>query len=360
MQWNGYDSSVVTRQLMDELRELNEDAQSEATGLTVDPSYVDQSLGQYADYLGIGKLVDTTRNLVGANEWYISSEIADSNGKIVYTARLFTPKSDEPVDTVRVEGDPANPAPMIHQAAVELLTRISPYIVALHFFKQETAEYRKQEAAATEKPGAAAKTQQETAASLKPETTEQRWAYPMTRDLLVKHIENPPPDDNYLAYDLIGRMHRLRAEEDTTLTPEQRHQERLDAIENLNSALRQNPSFLYTNFTLGVVYDELEDYANADKYFAHAVRIDPNFLPAREHWARILVKRDRLREAVFQYVAAVEIDPADAELRDKLADLYFKLNHADAALAQWQAAELIDPTNGQTRERLKALGKQSP
>ena len=49
MQWNGYDSHVVTRLLMDDLREINEDAQSEAIGLAVDNSYVDQSLGQYAE-----------------------------------------------------------------------------------------------------------------------------------------------------------------------------------------------------------------------------------------------------------------------------------------------------------------------
>jgi len=86
------------------------------------------------------------------------------------------------------------------------------------------------------------------------------------------------------------------------------------------------------------------------------VRIDPNFLPAREHWARVLVKRGRLREAVFQYVAAVEIAPSDAEMRNKLADLYFKLNYADAAMAQWEAAQYLDPSNGQVRDHLKNFG----
>jgi tetratricopeptide (TPR) repeat protein len=325
MQWNGYDSTVVTRLLMDELRELNEDAQSEAVGLSVDTSYVDQSLGQYADYFGIGKLVDTTRNLVGANKYYVSSEIADLNGKIVYTARLFTPKSDEPVDTVRIEGDPANPEPMLKEAAVQLLTTINPYIVALHYFKQESRD--------------------------------KQWEYPKTRELLRLHIENPPPQNDYLAYDLIGRMHRRRAEDDTTLTPEQYRKELLDAIENCQAALRQNPDFLYTNFTLGVVYGELGDYANSDRFFSDSVRIDPNFLPTRQHWARTLIKRNLLRGAVYQYVAAVEIAPDDAELRDKLAELYFKLNDAEAAMRQWQTAEYLDPTNGQIRERLKAFAK---
>jgi tetratricopeptide (TPR) repeat protein len=324
MQWNGYDSNVVTRMLLDELRELNEDAVSEAVGLEVDSSYVDQSIGQYADYFGIGKLVDTTRNLVGANKYYVSSEIADANGKIVYTARLFTPESDQPVNTVKIEGDPANPQPMLAKAALELLTTINPYIVALHYFKEESRE--------------------------------KQWAYPKTREFLRQSIETPPPEDNYLAYDLIGRMHRRRAEEDKTLTPEQRHDELVIAIESCNAALRQKPDFLYSNFTLAVVYSELEDYANSDKYFDAVVRIDPNFLPAREHWARVLVKRGRLREAVFQYVAAVEIAPSDAEMRNKLADLYFKLNYADAAMAQWEAAQYLDPSNGQVRDHLKNFG----
>ncbi len=229
MQWNGYDSNVVTRMLLDELRKLNEDVQSESAGLTVDPSYVDQSLGTYADYLGIGKLVDTTRNLVGANKYYVSSEIADSNGKVVYTARLFTPKSDEPVTTVRIEGDPANPAPMLQDAAVQLLTTINPYIMALHYFKQESAA--------------------------------KQWDYPKTREFMKVHIEDPPPQDNYEAYDLIGRMHRRRADLDTTLSAEQRHQELLDAIPSLLAALAQNASFLYSNLTLGTVYADLDDFS---------------------------------------------------------------------------------------------------
>jgi tetratricopeptide (TPR) repeat protein len=328
MQWNGYDSTVVTRLLMDELREINEDAQSEAAGLEVDSSYVDQSLGQYAEYFGIGKLVDTTRNLVGANQYYVSSEIADSNGKIVYTARLFTPKSNEPVDTIRVEGDPANPLPMLQAAAEQLLTRISPYIVALHYFKQESAA--------------------------------KQWDYPKTREFLKLHIEDPPPEDNYQAYDLLGRMHRRRADFDTTLSAEQRHEEMLDAIPPLTAALQQNANFLYTNLTLGTVYADLDDYANADKYFAKAVRIDPNYLPTRQRWAKSLVKQGRLREAIFQYVAAVEIAPDDAELRSTLGELYFKLNYGDAALAQWQIAETLDPTNGQIRQHLNKFDTKSP
>jgi tetratricopeptide (TPR) repeat protein len=328
MQWNGYDSTVVTRLLMDDLRGLNEDAQSEAAWLEVDPSYVDQSLGQYADYFGIGKLVDTTRNLVGANQYYVSSEIADNNGKIVYTARLFTPKSNEPVDTVRVEGDPANPQPMLQAAAEQLLTRINPYIMALHYFKQESAA--------------------------------KQWAYPKTREFLKLHIEDPPPEDNYEAYDLIGRMHRRRAEMDTTLSPEQYHQELLDAIPPLMAALKQNPNFLYTNLTLGTIYADLGDYANVDKYFAKAVRIDPNYLPVRQRWAKSLVKQGRWHDAVFQYVAAVEIAPDDAELRNTLGELYFNLNHADAALAQWQIAQTLDPTNGHIRDHLNKFDTKSP
>ena len=237
---------------------------------------------------------------------------------------MFTPKSDEPVNTVKIEGDPADPAPMLSKAAVELLTTINPYIVALHYFKEESRE--------------------------------KQWEYPKTRELLRAHIETPPPQNDYLAYDLIGRMHRRRAEEDKTLTPEQQRQELLIAIDSCNAALRQKPDFLYSNFTLAVVYAELGDYANSDKYFDAVVRIDPNFLPGRQHWAKTLIKRNLLRDAVYQYVAAVEIAPDDPLLRDKLAELYFKLNHADAAMAQWAVALYLDPSNGQVRDHLKNFG----
>ena len=360
MQWNGYDTHVVTRLLLDDLRALNEDAQSEAAGLAVDASYVDQSLGQYADYFGIGRLVDTTRNLVGANQYYISSEIAHSGEKIVYTARLYTPKSDIPVDTVQVEGDPLNPAPMLQEAALELLTDISPYIVALHYFKQETQAYLAEENADKAGQTDASKPKRATAANLNEATADERWSYPKSRAILRQHIETPPPDNNYLAYDLVGRMHRMRAENAGALTADQRHGELQEAVKDLTAALRQNPDFLYSNFVLGVVYEDLQDYANAETYFAKAARIDPNFLPVRQHWARMLAGQGRTREAIFQYVAAVEIDPASPDLRDKLAELYFKLNYTDAALTQWQVAESLDPTNGHFQEMLDKSKPKSP
>ena len=327
MQWNGFDSTVVTKLLLDELRQINEDAQSEAAGVAIDPSYVDQSLGQYASYFGIEKLVDTTRNAVGANTYYVSSEIIDNDGKIVYIARLFRPdrlnEPYEPVDVVRVEGDPAKPLPMLREAALQLLTDISPYIMALHYFKLESAA--------------------------------KQWDYPKTVALLKQHIETPPPKNNYLALELMGRMHQRRANFDTTLTPQQRHQELLDAKADLNAALRQNPDFLYANVTLGAVCTDLEDYASADRFFTAAVGLDPNYLPARQRWAKSLVKQGRLREAIFQYVAAVEIAPHDAELRDTLAELYFELNYPDAALAQWQIAMTLDPTSGHIMDHLKSF-----
>ena len=155
-------------------------------------------------------------------------------------------------------------------------------------------------------------------------------------------------------------MHRMRAENAGALTADQRHGELQEAVKDLTAALRQNPDFLYSNFVLGVVYEDLQDYANAETYFAKAARIDPNFLPVRQHWARMLAGQGRTREAIFQYVAAVEIDPASPDLRDKLAELYFKLNYTDAALTQWQVAESLDPTNGHFQEMLDKSKPKSP
>ena len=327
MQWNGYDSQVVVRALTNELRDINEDALSEATGLSVEQSYIDQSIGDFAEYFGIGKLVDGTRNLLHMNKYYVVCEIKADGDKVLLTALLFTRVGEKPVDVIRVPGDPADLRPMFAQAANRLLVDISPYIVALHDFKTEL--------------------------------NAKQWDFPKTRQVLAETIQMPPPEDDYLAYDLIGRMHLRRAQQDESLLADARQAQIGLAIEYLTAALVQNPDFFYSNLGLGVAYAMNRQFELSDLYFAKAVELQPNKLLARENWGRALVRANRLRDAAYQYVAAVEIAPDVAELRNTLADIYVKLGHPEAALGQWEAAHKLDPLNGQAIAHLKEMGARN-
>jgi len=213
---------------------------------------------------------------------------------------------------------------MFQEVAVKLLTDIDPYIVALHDFKVELAA--------------------------------KQWDFPMARKVLIERLQTPPPEDDYLAFELIGRMHLRRIDGDETVTADARQAELGLAIQYLSAALVQNPDFFYTNVGLGVAYAYKQQYQLSDVYFAKAVEIDPNNLLVRKSWGEALARQNRVRDAIYQYVAAVEIKPDDANLRDTLADLYAMAGHRDAALSQWEAAHKIDPLNGAAIAHLKEMG----
>ena len=61
LQWSGINSSVATRQFVDELRSLNERASSEIAELEVDPSSVQEGLAAFEDYFDIAAVINGSR-----------------------------------------------------------------------------------------------------------------------------------------------------------------------------------------------------------------------------------------------------------------------------------------------------------
>jgi len=213
--------------------------------------------------------------------------------------------------------------PMFHDAAIQILTALSPYLVALHYYRNELAN--------------------------------NDFGFPQTREMLGKQLTDSARMKSYLAYDLLGRTYRIKAELDTKL-PALQKAEALDSAEHyLKAALVQAPEFFHSNLNLAIVYADKQAYDLADRLFAKAVGLDPNNLLARERWAEMLAEQGRHQDAIFQYVAAVELAPHNAELRDHLAELYLTLNRPDAARDQWRAALEIDPLHKAFAERLDAL-----
>jgi len=314
---------VLTRQLIDELRGINESAEADLTGVDVGGSAIDKSLTEVTDYFNLSSLVANARDLVGITPYHISGDITPEKEGIRFNARIFAPGEAGPVTQVTVVGKATELRPMFHEAALQILTNISPYIVALHYFHQEMGE--------------------------------EGLAFTKTRELLGRHIVESPRWRAYLAYDLIGRTHRVKAELDTKLSPEDRAKELDIAAEYLHAALVQAPDFFYSNLNLAMVLADQHEYGRADQYFAKAVAINRDDLTARVRWAEMLEAQGRTRDAIFQYVAAVELASHDSELRDRLAQLYVKSNHLEAARQQLRAAFQIDPMHKAFADQLLAL-----
>ena len=314
---------VLTRQLIDEMRGINQSAAADLTGVDVGGSAVDKSLSEVTDYFNLSTLVANVRDLAGITPFHVTGEVTPEQEGIRFTARIFSPGDDGAVSEVAVVGKASDLKPMFHEAALQIMTDISPYVVALYYFHEEMGE---------------------------PEL-----AFTKTRELLGRHIVESPRWRTYLAYDLIGRTHRVKAELDTKLSPEDRAKELDTAVEYLQAALVQAPDFFHANLNLAMVLADKHEYGRADQYFAKAVAINPNDLTARVKWAEALESQGRTRGAIFQYVAAVELSTHDAALRDRLASLYLEEHYVDAARQQLRAAYQIDPMHKAFADRLLAL-----
>jgi tetratricopeptide (TPR) repeat protein len=311
LQWSGYTSDVATRQFVDALRKLNEDAASELSELEVDPTDLQSGLGAFEDYFSITVLVNGARNVLGLIPYYVEGEIAEVRGEETLTVRVFTDKEAAPVYVNVTKGDANNIQPIIKAAAVDVLEHINPYVVTLY--------YRQTELAAGQ------------------------FDFTKTQAAADRYLASEPLNKHYLIYGLLGRMHMLKAEQDKALTPDQKQAEYDEAMKYLEAALRQRDNFLYPYINIGLIYASRGQNDLAEKFYARAVDINPNYLITRRVWGDLLAKEGRWQDAAIQYVAAVEIDRDSAELRDKLARTYLALGRPDAARAQWVEARRISP-----------------
>ncbi len=326
MEWNGYGSDVVTRQLADELREVSHNAASELTGVEVDESQLEKGVASFEDYFELSVLINGARNLFGLIPYYVDGEITEKRGEATFVARVFTQVDDEMVvEVVTVTGDTSDLRALMQEAAVGILERVNPYILALH--------YRKQEAAA------------------------KQFDFPKTKAVLDHYLEERPVDTHYLAYALLGRMHMIKAESDTALSPEEKQAEYETSIKFLHAALMQRPDFLYPLINLGLIHGSRGEIEVAEQYFARAVVVNPNYLITRTSWGDMLAKQGRLQEAAIQYVAAVEIGRENAHLRDMLAKIYVGLGQYDAAREQWEEALYLSPTTLAYAESIRGIEK---
>lgn len=325
LEWSGYTTVVATRQLSDELRELNVNAASELTGIEIDETSMEKGVEAFEDYFEISALINGSRNLFGMIPYYINGEITQRGGEAIFVARVYSKEGKEQkVSVVTSKGDPKNLTAIMHEGALGILEEINPYVVALYLRGTETAA--------------------------------KQFEYPKTLEAIDRYLETRPVNEHFLAYGLRGRLHMLRAEHDDTLSPEAKQAEYDTAMQNLHAALRQDPNFLYPLINLGLIHAARGEHDLADRYYARAVEVNPNYLITRQSWGEMLIKRERLRDAIIQYVAAVEIAPGDAKVRDRLAGLYRRVGKPDAAREQWEQALLISPTTVTYAENLKALG----
>ncbi len=330
-EWSGYSSTVATRQLSDELREMSVAAASELHAINIDEGGVEKGINAFEDYFEVGLLINGARNMLGLIKYYINGEITEADGVTRLYVRVYTKDEDNPVKLIIVTGSGKGNVTskgneidaLLHEGAVQILEFINPYIIALYHRRMELEQ--------------------------------KQFDFPKTHAAIQRFLVNQPTEQHFLAYGMLGRVHMLKAENDTSLTPEQREAAYNDAERHLQAALLQQPEFLYPLINLGMIRAGKKDYVAADGYFARAVRADPNYLATRTAWGDMLVEQGLLDDAIIQYAAAVEISPHDARLHARLAALYEKAGKPVEAREEAEAALRLDPISEANARKVREL-----
>lgn len=346
MEWSGVTNETLTRLLTDEIRQLNDTASSQLKQVEIDGGNLDKSVSELSSFFDVQELIEGTRNLLGLIPYYVNGELTGTYDDLHLKVRIFfQTDEDRSTHVVEIEGDKDSLGLMVHNAALDIIHQVNPYVTVLYWRTREIACYQ----STVDSPASDCE-------GLDP--TQYRGAeftFPQTLEAANEYFAERPANEHFAIYGLLGRAYMLKAERDTTLDDAGRARAYDEAVDYLHASLEQNPTFLFPNINLGMIYALEGDYAAADEHFAAAATVAPNDLMTRKTWAATLTRQGRYQDAAFQWVAAVEIAPEDATLRASLAGTYAKLGLLDAARKQMEEAIRLQPMDDSYRAALSEL-----
>jgi len=167
---------------------------------------------------------------------------------------------------------------------------------------------------------------------------------------LMASCESAPSASTPRAESRVDPAVRLEGAE--TLRSEGRYEE---ALAELRAAIEDNPDLSSAHMTMGEIYNELGDHAQAAESYGTAARLEPASFDAQFNHGLALQLIDRLAEAVRAYLRALSLNPDDAKANLNLATAYFQLGEPEQALPYAQRAARRDPDDGPTRVNLGSI-----
>ena len=93
----------------------------------------------------------------------------------------------------------------------------------------------------------------------------------------------------------------------------------------------------------GIAYHQLQDLANAEKYYRRAVKLNPKYPEAVNNLGTVYYAKKSYRRAVNQYKSALRIAPNSASVLSNLGTAYFARKQYDDAMKAYQRAVALDP-----------------
>ena len=117
------------------------------------------------------------------------------------------------------------------------------------------------------------------------------------------------------------------------------------AIAHLKEAVEIAPKFAEAWNSLGVIYYQTHDYAQAEQCFRKALESDPGGFTPSINLGGALLNLERPKEALDYNRFAVQSRPNDALANSQLGINYYKLGQLDKAEQYLSTAERLDPSH---------------
>jgi len=114
------------------------------------------------------------------------------------------------------------------------------------------------------------------------------------------------------------------------------------AIENLQEAVRLQPSYGVAHFNLATLYAKAGRLDEAARHQEQAVRLYPRFAEARNNLGQILASRGEMDSAAQQFRHALEVDPSLGDARFNLGVVLGKQGRSEEALYHFQ--QILKPS----------------
>jgi tetratricopeptide (TPR) repeat protein len=116
-----------------------------------------------------------------------------------------------------------------------------------------------------------------------------------------------------------------------------------EAIEQLEQALRINPSFADAHYNLGHAFAQLGQERRAVEQYEQAVRIKPDFAEAHNNLGVVLEQAGLVPKAIAHYEKALQTDPDYADAHYNLGHALAQLGHVQGAVEQYEQALRLKP-----------------
>jgi len=148
--------------------------------------------------------------------------------------------------------------------------------------------------------------------------------------------------DNWFAHTFFGVALDVKGQHDT-------------ALPHLVEAVRLNPRFSKSRFSLGVALRRLGRIDEAIVHYRAAIQLEPDFAAARNNLASALVAKGNVDEAIDLLLPLVKMQPNDAMYRSNLANALDKKGHLDEAVVQYLEALRIAPGSASAHNNLGSI-----